>query len=218
VRLDKHLHELRIAIEVYITEKENPSIDQIGTAPEEGSARDCEGNATSDESTLEVAERNHIPKQFDYTALSSSGPLLSIYHPIYHTFMQRYAMPISPADITTTDISLAHFLVVRNSASYPNDEARLQALEPYFQHFLGYDTHIMERVYSGRRYWMVHGYNKTRCGLYEEATHGYKWMAKLILHVKNEFGSEAPGPDQQALRDYEMFCADPTVRNLRRSS
>ena len=51
----------------------------------------------------------------------------------------------------------------------------------------------MVQVYTRGTYWMVYGYNKTRCGLYEEASDSYRWMAKLI---KNEFGSAAPGPPQ----------------------
>ena len=45
--------------------------------------------------------------------------------------MQRYSMPISPSEITTTDLRSVDYLLAANSVSRPIGETRLQMLALY---------------------------------------------------------------------------------------
>jgi hypothetical protein len=142
------------------------------------------------------------------TALT--GPCLSIYHPIFQTFMREYKSPVAFDRISTLDYELAN-LSVRSSVQYFKDEkARFVATMPSLLHFFGPHFNFHGAMHSDEWCWTLDGHAPATCGLYNSSDPGYRWMVTCINEMKNGLGMGNADPVEQGQQVYvhiSKWCA-----------
>jgi len=139
-----------------------------------------------------------------------TGPPLSIYHPIFQTFMQKYNSDVDRTMISAEDCELAHRLTCASTNYYETERERLAAIRSYLEPFFGRHATFETKISSRSRDWIPDGHAPVVCGFYRLGDRERKWMVKLVFELDNDLGLTV----EQAERDYFLTCTASFVRTL----
>jgi hypothetical protein len=137
-----------------------------------------------------------------------TGPSLSIYHPIFQTFMQDYSASIEPNDMSLDDFQAAKRLTDGSAEYYKGESDRFLKISPALEHFLGDHITWGGELNSGEKKWIPDGYIKVKSPLCEG-----KPLSPISLHIelKNGLGPGNSDPVEQAQHDAFNLCTSPGV-------
>jgi len=143
--------------------------------------------------------------------ITLAGPSLSIYHPIFQTFMQEYSA--DPAGISEEDIINASMLMVSSANYYEQEKnGRMPHIRPYLRHFFG-NMAWEQDIVTLRRQWKPDGHISVACGLFKNSG---LLPVTLIFELKNDVGAGHADPVAQAQHDYFLMSTSSQVGALDR--
>ena len=141
---------------------------------------------------------------FNGRPITVAGPHLSIYHPIFQTFMREYSLPVDPAGFSQEDILSASDLMVNSASYYEDENDRLRIISNNLAHFL--DIQWEGAFVSEARKWIPDGNIKATCPLVESGGVGALSPAILFFQLTNGIGDGHADPVEQAQHDYFLLC------------
>ena len=136
--------------------------------------------------------------------MTLAGPSLSIYHPIFQTFMQKYSASVDSAGISPEDTISASNLMADSANYYEQEKDRLCKISPHLARFLG--TEWEGDFATKTQKWVPGGYNKVACPLSESGGRGVLSPVSLLFELKNGIGAGHTDPVEQAQHGYFLLC------------
>jgi len=137
---------------------------------------------------------------FNGRPTTMDGPPLSIYHPIFSTFMREYSVPVDHARISEEDMISASNLMANAAKYYKEVSDRLCNIGPDLAHFL--DIQWEAAFISAARKWVPDGNTKVTCPL---SKRGILSPATLFFQLKKGHAD----PVEQAQHDHLLLCTSP---------
>jgi hypothetical protein len=172
-------------------------------------------SAAAQNTTLKSAQAlDNSQRVFNGRPTALTGPCLSIYHPIFQTFMQEYKSPVYPHQIDPLDYAHAKLFVCSSVEYFKDEDARFDAIKPSLQYFFGETFQFQGRMNSDERYWVPNGHAPVTCGLYKSSEPGYRWMVACVNELKNGIGVGNSDPVEQGQQVYVLVCTSSNGAHL----
>ena len=146
---------------------------------------------------------------FNGRPMTLAGPSLSIYHPIFRTFLKKYSAKLDLAGVSQQDIIIAGKLIDDSAKYYEKEMDRLVVITPHLEHFLG--TQWEGMFVTEDQSWIPNGCIKVVCPLFGSGGRGILSPVSLILELKNGIGTGHTDPVEQAEQDYFLLCTSPAA-------
>ncbi|CAA7270966.1 unnamed protein product [Cyclocybe aegerita] len=114
-----------------------------------------------------------------------TGPSISIFHPVFQTFLTRLAQPFKNTDYSRDDFRVADALLHKAAQYYPSKADRRFALGHLFTHFLGSGVLGGAVLDRGGHTLESDGSLPVICGLYDVVELGRWVMCKALTAMSN---------------------------------
>ena len=141
---------------------------------------------------------------FNGRPMTLAGPSLSIYHPIFQRFMQKYSARVDFAGVSQKDIIIASKLMADSARYYEKEIDRLVKISPHLEYFLG--TQWEGRLRTEDQSWVPNGCNRVACPLFGSGGRGVLSPVSLLFELENGIGAGHTDPVEQAEQGYFLLC------------